>query len=303
VARDQFQKERKAFLAAYKRNVLGVTENGIWRKHQREYAHILPVAQRQLNILSTIREAFWDWFRVQDITLHSYFHHLNSSQALCFNMFFPLLADNARPFKKILDALRICGEPALGATFEFEPDRTEGTCFDFMLPMASGARIYFELKYTESEFGKASADSDHIDKFQRVYERRLSGRFKESFCCQDRFLANYQILRNIWHLDRESGDIAVFLFPAANRLLRQDEAIIQNCVTEDFKSRVRICYFENILASLQRDNRCTDREIASLREFEAKYFPYAHVPTMDIENVAASGISRAFVQQGASQEL
>lgn len=295
MARDQFQKERKAFLAAYKRNVLGVTENGIWRKNKREYAHILPVAQQQLNILSTVREEFWDWFRVHNITLHSDFHHLNSSQALCFNLFFPLLADNARPLKKVLDALRISGEPALGATFEFQPDHIEGTCFDFMLPMASGARVYFELKYTESKFGKAPADSDHIDKFQRVYQRRLFGRFEEPFCCQARFLANYQILRNIWHLDIESGDIAVFLFPGANRLLRQDEAIIQNCVTEAFQSRVHTYYLENLLASLQRDHRCTDREIASLTEFEAKYLPYAHVPTMDIENTATSGIYRASV--------
>lgn len=288
MARDHFQKERKAFLAGYKRNVLGVIEDGIWRNNKQTYPHILPVAQQQLNILSTIREEFWDWFRVHDITLHTDFHHLNSSQALCFNLFFPLLADNARPFKKVLDALRISGEPALGATFEFQPDRAEGTCFDFMLPMASGARIYFELKYTESKFGKAPADSDHIDKFQRVYQRRLSGRFEESFCCQDRFLANYQIVRNIWHLDLESADIAVFLFPGANRLLRQDEAIIQNCVTEAFQSRVQIYYLENFLALLQRDNRCTNREIAALTEFEAKYFPNAQVPTIDIENTEAS---------------
>lgn len=273
MARDHFEEQIKASLAVYKREVLGVTEDGLWRKNKRPYPHILPVAQRRLNVLSAIREEFWDWFSDSGVALHSNFHHLNSSQALCFNLFFPLLSDGGRPLGRVLDALRIPGEAASSAAFEFQPDEAEGTCFDFMIPMASGARVYFELKYTESSFGKARADIHHVDKFRRIYQPRLHGRFEDSFCCEARFLANYQIVRNIWHLDGESGDRAVFLFPHANRLLRQHEAIIRSCAAEPYKSRVHIVYLENLLNLLQQDRGCSGVEVASLTEFKSKYFP------------------------------
>ena len=273
MAMDHFEEQIKASLAVYKRQILGVTEDGLWRKNKPPYPHILPAAQRQLNVLPAIREEFWDWFRDSGVALHSNFHHLNSSQALCFNLFFPLLSDGGRPLGKVLDALRIPGEAASGAAFEFQPDEAEGTCFDFMIPMASGARVYFELKYTESSFGKARADTHHVDKFRRIYQPRLHGRFEDSFCCEARFLANYQIVRNIWHLDGESGDRAVFLFPHANRLLRQQEAIIRSCAAEPYNSRVHVVYLENLLNLLQQDRRCSGVEVASLTEFKSKYFP------------------------------
>jgi len=272
MALDHFQRQAKASLAVYKREVLGITEDGIWRKNKRPYPHILPIAQRRLNILPSIREAFWDWFRDRGIALHSDFHHLNSSQALCFNLFFSLLSDNGRPLGNVLDALRISGEPVPGATFEFRPNEVEGTCFDFMIPTALGARVYFELKYSESKFGGARTDIDHLDKFRRVYQPRLHGRFEDSFCCEAPFLANYQIVRNIWHLDYESGDNVVFLFPRANTSLCRQEAIIRNCAAELYKSRVHIVYLEDLLTILRMECKCSHFEIATLAEFEAKYF-------------------------------
>lgn len=271
LAADQFQKETKAHLASYKQEVLGVSEDGIWRKNKKQYSHILPVAKRRLNILPSIREEFWRWFEGRGIKLHSDFHHLNSSQALCFNLFFPLLLDNGRALQIVLDALGIRDEPAAGAVFEFQPNDAERTCFDFTIPTSSGARVYFELKFTESDFGKARADPEHIDKFHRAYQPRLTGRFDESFCIAESFLANYQIVRNIWHLNSESGDVVVFLYPSANNLLRQKETVIRNCAIEPFRSRVQIVYLESLISLLQRDLRCSDREITALAEFQAKY--------------------------------
>ena len=61
--------------------------SGQWRG--KNYTHILPKDQYKLNILEEIREDFWIYFTKNDITLHTNFHHLNSSQAMCFNLFFP----------------------------------------------------------------------------------------------------------------------------------------------------------------------------------------------------------------------
>jgi hypothetical protein len=224
-----------------------------------------------LNILASIRDEFWCWFKGRGIKLHSDFHHLNSSQALCFNLFFPLLLDNGRALQVVLDALSMVDKPAAGAAFEFQPNEIEGTCFDFTLPTSSGARVYFELKYTESDFGKARLDVAHVDKFHRIYQPKLMGRFDETFCCVERVLANYQIVRNIWHLNDESGDILVFLYPRANDSLRQKEPIIRNCAIEPFRSRVKVVYLEDFILLLQRNERCSGREITALAEFQTKY--------------------------------
>lgn len=270
---NQFQSETKARLAAYKRDVLGIAEHGIWRRNGQAYSHILPVDQRRLNILPSIRDEFWSWFSGCRTKLHSDFHHLNSSQALCFNLFFPLLRGDGQALEMVFDALGIHDKPVAGAAFEYQPNETEGTCFDFAIPAASGARVYFELKYTESDFGVARADAKHVDKFLNTYQPKVLGRFEETFCCVEGFLANYQILRNIWHLNDEAGDVVVFLFPGANRPLRQKEEIIRSCALEPFRSRVQIVYLEEFIASLGRDPKCTDGEVTALEEFQAKYFP------------------------------
>jgi hypothetical protein len=81
----------KAHLATYKRERLGVLEDGLWLKNQRPYSHILPEGLRRLNVLETIRREFWQFHESREtvIRLHSDFHHLNSSQAFAFNVFFP----------------------------------------------------------------------------------------------------------------------------------------------------------------------------------------------------------------------
>ncbi len=219
---DEFQQRAKHSLSTYKREVLGVETDGTWLRNGKAYPHILPQEKYQRNILPSVRDEFWLWFSQQNprIQLHSDFHHLNSSQAVCFNLFFPMLRNNGRALGALLSAMKIEGIPDKQSCFEFQPDLTEGTCIDFSVPLQSGGRVNFEIKYTESEFGSAKADEAHLNKFERTYRSRLTGRFVESFCCATKFLEHYQIARNIWHLDEAAGDIAVFLFPKANARLR-----------------------------------------------------------------------------------
>lgn len=263
-------------MSKYKREVLGVEEDGIWLRNGRPYTHILPQKSRQLNILPRFREEFWAWFAEQSprIQLHSDFHHLNSSQALCFNLFFPMLRNNGQALGTLCSALKIEEKPDKQACFEFQPDLREGSCIDFSMPLQSGARINFEIKYTESEFGAAKADKAHLEKFETIYECRLAGRFEKSFCCEAKFLKHYQIARNIWHLNDATGDIAVFLFPKANTCLRRRESVITACALEPFRSRIRIVYLEDLISGLH--GRLPPSETAGrkyLDEFRLKYFP------------------------------
>jgi len=182
--RDEFQKRAKQWLSKYKRDELGVEEDGIWARNKQRYPYLLPKKKQRLNILPSFRDEFWEWFPGQRIQLQRDFSHLNSSQALCFNLFFAMLTGDGQGLAALLSAMGIAGLPKAGASFEFQPDRTEGTCIDFSLPLQSGSRVNFEIKYTESEFGAAKADSEHSEKFKKVYKSRLVGRFTESFCCE-----------------------------------------------------------------------------------------------------------------------
>jgi hypothetical protein len=277
--KNDFQREEKERLSTYKREILGVVEDGIWARNGRAYQHILPVEKRRLNILPAFCNEFWTWLPVVRTRLHRDFHHLNSSQALCFNLFFPLLRENGQGLPALLNSLNVAGAPASGAMFEFEPDSDEGTCFDFMLPLQSGrrgrlTRVHFDIKYTESGFGAAKLDDEHLFKFNRIYEPRLVGRFEKKFCCAFQFLKNYQILRNVWHLDQEAADIVIFLLPKANARLRRAEPIIESCALEPFRSRIKIVYLEDLIPTLERElNKTTVGEAAWLAQFRRKYLP------------------------------
>ena len=88
-----YQTALKKHLAEYKANRLGVREAGVYRKTGRAYQHLLPSNLRYLNLLESIRAEFREYLRHNPaIRLHPDFHHLNSSQALAFNLFFPFLS-------------------------------------------------------------------------------------------------------------------------------------------------------------------------------------------------------------------
>jgi hypothetical protein len=161
-----------------------------------------------------------------------------------------------------------------GACFEFEPDGIEGTNFDFMIPLNTGSRIYFEVKYTETGFGSADADEEHLRKFEDLYYPATDGRFEPEFCTAAGFLQHYQIVRNLWHLDLVSGDTAVFLLPLANRALARSEGIIRSCLLEAHRARVIVVYMEDFVSALvaDLDVRCEAQRNA-LSEFRLKYFP------------------------------
>jgi hypothetical protein len=272
MSKDTFQDLVKRRLALYKRNVLHVEEDGIWRNMH--YAHILPIAKRNLNILQSFRDDFCAWFRHHPVPLHVYFHHLNSSQALCFNLFYPFLKQNGEGLAAMVKALNFDAQAVDGGYFEFEPDSNEGTNFDFMISLSSGSRIYFEVKYTEQGFGSPKNDDEHRRKFDSIYRSRAEERFEPAYCSCDGFLRHYQILRNFWHLDLSKDDIAVFLIPRANQSLRRAEMAIQTCLLPPFRTRSKIIYIEDLLSRLDRSPVISSSlKKGALAEFKAKYFP------------------------------
>jgi len=291
MGKNTWEGRTKEHLALYKRHELKVYEDGIWPTNGKRYPHILPKALMRLNILPSFRDEFRARFDHSAIflqgshcrlnshealcfSLHRFFHHLNSSQALCFNLFFPFLLRNGERLGAIVRALGFSEQPVDGACFEFEPCRREGTNFDFMVPLDSGSRVYFEIKYTEREFGSAKDDEEHRAKFQSIYKPHTTDRFEAQFCTQTGFLKNYQILRNLWHLDLTKDDVAVFLIPRANQPIRSAENIIGSCLLERFRRRAKIVYLEDLLTHLENSLEVSNSyKEGALAEFRKKYLP------------------------------
>jgi hypothetical protein len=100
----------KSNLASYKLKRLGVEQNGVWKKNNSRYKHILSECLKNLNILETFRREFWEYYesgQLGAIKLHPDFHHLNSSQAMAFNLFFPFMYQNKLFLPLLLDSLDI----------------------------------------------------------------------------------------------------------------------------------------------------------------------------------------------------
>lgn len=133
---------------------------------------------------------------------------------MCFNFFFPLYRE--RPLELVTDFLGLKNEKVDYDTVCFEKDGIEikfgrrPTRFDFYFETISEKKIHFEIKYTELEFGKAPVNSD---KFDNVYSKFLKP-LNASFHNSRKFFDNYQILRNLIHIDDSSW--VIFVYPNDN---------------------------------------------------------------------------------------
>ncbi|MBM4167328.1 MAG: hypothetical protein FJ218_10485 [Ignavibacteria bacterium] len=272
-----YQDDRKVKLSAYKKANLTVKQ-GLWR--DLPYDHILPIEQKEKNIIEAFRDDFWTYYKGTDIKLHQYFHHLNSSQALCFNLFFPLfhydkrlltfvihriieVAPTFRTSKENMDKLFAIKNELLSDQFageledeflmnnlftscEFEKilDANESTNFDFFVQLQKGHKVLFEIKYTESEFGKTVADERHIHKYDTIYKPRLQKVLRPEFINQDFVFKNYQVVRNLSYIDDLTT--IVFLFPEANQDLKGTKELISQILLPDIVHQTRVVHIENL---------------------------------------------------------
>jgi len=228
----EFAVQAKEKLELYKKNVMGISANGIfnYKGIKYNYGYILPKKDKWKNILPYKNCEVKDKF-ISENQLHKYFHHLNSSQAMCLNFFYPLICE--KKLDIILNALFIYGEVDYKAVeFEKESNLDVGygmsTNFDFYIPLIDGRKIYFEIKYTENGFGKAKNDIEHKNKYESLYKSLLMKNMaiNNKFKKQENFLKNYQIIRNLVHIDDKST--VVFIYPKNNIRIQKDVNKVKN---------------------------------------------------------------------------
>ncbi|NWG03605.1 MAG: hypothetical protein HXY44_12190 [Syntrophaceae bacterium] len=258
-------------LAEYKANRLGIREAGVYRKTGRSYQHILPSNLRYLNLLEPIRSEVREYLHHnREVRLHPDFHHLNSSQALTFNLFFPFLSTGGETARLMAQALGLEGD-IQEWHFEYVPDAEEGTNVDVAWQNSDGRWVFCEVKLSEGEFGCAKPDQRHENKLREIYSPRLQGLIDERLLGFSEFCRHYQLLRNISLLATHEDSHVVFLIPEQNDALNSPLQAVLGSLVGLVRHRVHVGYLEKIIASLKNHRTLNPELKLYAAQLEEKY--------------------------------
>jgi hypothetical protein len=283
----EYQDQVKSHLSTYKKKHFPDMVDGIWKRKNKkgiekivtlEYAFSKEsTGDKYHNLLSEYRDAFLAskfMLGADRIHLHMHFNHLNSSQAMCINFFYPLIKEGR--LELISEYLGFLDETIDydSAVFEkdSEIDSQEGhrpTNFDFYFKTKSGKQLYFEVKYTENEFGQTKDDVEHRDKFNKVYKEimePIEDRFKQP----ELFFKNYQIIRNLIHVGKDK--YVIFLYPAENIKIKEGASKAHyEILRKDYQGYFFDKHWADIFQYV--NVRVTDSTLRKhLESFQEKYF-------------------------------
>jgi hypothetical protein len=148
-----YQDRLRAQLVRYKFRSLGIFAG--------PKPHHLPPESVRLNILAPYRGRFWEEFdraaarEGSALQLASDFASLGSSQALAFNLFYPLVLDRSWAEAFVENILEKKQDP-VACAFEYGGERTS-----FSIRLDDGARLRLEARLGELTFGTAG-DGSHL---------------------------------------------------------------------------------------------------------------------------------------------
>jgi len=265
-----YQERLKQHLAEYKRTALGIPEPGIFRYRGRDVSveHILPIEHAWRNLLPDYEEPIRAHLDAKKVKRHQYFHHLNSSQAFAFNLFYPFFAGGEAAAAPLLRAF---GQTGRLKDWKLEyipdkPDKKEGTNIDVWWKTNDGVETFCEVKLSEADFGKAKNDARHIEKLLTKYGPKLAGYVDPSLLEPAAFFKSYQILRNVWHMKSEPGSRLVFLLPKANEGLWPILDAVVGKISRPLQDRISKVAVEDVFSAVLADTECP----VALRDYAAK---------------------------------
>nr|WP_295969810.1 hypothetical protein [uncultured Bacillus sp.] len=269
----KFNEAVKNHLSEYKKMNLGVYDNGVWKRNDRPYPHILPPELWNFNLLENYRQELIGYIEETNIHLHQDFHHLNSSQALCLNFFYPLVAE--QKLELLLRILNLEQETLAECEFEKLLLQKEGTNFDFYIQLQSGREILFDIKYSEHEFGKAKSIGKYRRKYEEIYKKRLNGKIRSDLKEYDELIQHYQLLRNISYVDTAGSRLLVFICPQDNvRLIQEFHEVLERVIVPEIHQNIRLITWESLLFEIIQLLLLTNAPLRLLdhySQFEEKY--------------------------------
>lgn len=245
----------------------------------RSYSHILPEKYYEMNFSRDVKDKLVGSKYLSSIHWHRYSHHLNSSQVMAVNFFYPLLK-----YRELDTLLMLMGiedeivyEPShisFSKISEIEETQGRKTCFDFHFKLKSGKEVYVMSKYTDGCYGKA-LDEEFTKKYEETYKPLLekSGIIKEEFKSEKFFLENYNFMRSLVHLSEDS--YLLVIYPRENWQIREKALKVEEeILNEGFKEHYIPVVWEDLLDHLI--DKIRNYDVARFYEswFKDKYFRY-----------------------------
>lgn len=268
-----YQDDLKKHLVEFKRQILGISEPGVFRYRGRDvkHHHILPLAKASANLFQEAEAAANAFLASNPRKRHRYFHHLNSSQAFAFNLFFPYFSSEPDSATALLRAL---GQD--GVLDEWEPEAVpvpdEETNVDVRWATTEGVQTFCEVKLSETDFGTAVDDARHRTKLVDIYSPILNGHLEPARLEPLAFFSAYQFNRNVWHMVRTDGSRLIFLLPRANAGLWTLLQHLLSGVVPPTRERISAVAIEDVLAALSDDGQCPIKLREYSRKLKQKYW-------------------------------
>ena len=262
-------KEIKKHLGEYKKNILEIYEDGKWKRNNKPYPHILPEQYKENNIIdSDYYRKINDEISSKNIKLHPDFHHLNSSQALCFNLFFPIFFENKFNLllNKILNNDIVEEEKIEKYGFEYiDEESNEDTNFDLYVK-TNRTKYYFEIKYTEGGFGGAKNNETYENIYNNIYKEKIRKIFRDVPPIK-KFFKYYQLFRNLLYNDGYN----IFVFPKDRVDLEKTiNDVKKKYCKEEQQKRIVILTIEEIVKIMLDSNN--EEIIDHYKKFKEKYY-------------------------------
>ena len=275
----------KRHLESYRLGRLGGVKSGELTSNgtTRPYGHILPTDLKWLNILEPFRHEIMEYQLGRSLSLHQYFHHLNSPQAFIFNLFIPLSQHGP---VALADALRT--RPIQQLHLDHCADPEERTQVDVLWTLDEATCVYCDVKLSEAEFESADGLGRYQRKLEETYRPVLENHLDASAWESNGalFFKFYQIYRNIWLAARpgRTSDQVRFLLPRANTALGLQLSEALDLVRAGLRSRIQILYVEDVLRHLSERpetawyGRMLEEKYVPGSDLQAEPFPVAATP-------------------------
>lgn len=245
----------------------------------REYGHILRDKDYERNFPFQVTDKLLNSKFLKPIKWNRYSHHLNSSQVMTVNFFYPLIR-----YRELGAFLALAG---IEDEVVYDPEHLqfiktsnkeniEGrkTFFDFYMKLKSGREVFIETRYTEGAYGRANNESHH-DKYKELYESMLKSSLfvKEDYKNESFFLEHYNFMRGLVQMDENST--LLLLYPRENWAIREKALFIKDqLITKSSQEQYIPLVWENVLEALMKNIKNNDVAYYYDGWFKDKYFRY-----------------------------
>jgi hypothetical protein len=290
----EWKRSRIRKLGKYKYEVLKIQENGICYNddgtpildkksgeplslpsvlpveinEQYKWQNIIP-SEYKSDIIQTIID--------KKIELHNDFHHLNSSQAFCFNLFFPILIEDE--YKYIDNSEEITEK-----TYAFEHiiNKKEKTCYDLFINNSKhGIKKGYEIKYTEftpNERTETQKNKDAVkyskDNYKIAFEKYRMPEIRKYFdkdIGMNEFYSYYQIYRYIINT-YEKDMLMFYVFPKDRPQWREIVEIKMSELRKDFdRKKINFIIVDDFIHKITDKYKTNNKIQLHYALFQKKY--------------------------------